>query len=108
MNGFPVFDEELNMLPNDQYKEILVLDKMLTEAGIPHTLWRNLDGWSVVYPPDSLEEVFLLSAIEHFGSYGSRFDRIEIMWRGDNNVTGYLTAQEVFEQIKAHYDNVGS
>ena len=47
---FPAFDADMNMILNDKYKEILVLDKMLTDAGIPHTLNRNLDGWIVAYP----------------------------------------------------------
>lgn len=108
MNEFgltlPTFDEELNMILNDQYKEILVLDKLLTEAGIPHTLARNLDGWIVAYP--NLDESRVMDAIEHFGSYGNRFDKLEIMW--GKQVKGFLSAQEVFEQIKEHYDNVGS
>lgn len=106
MNEFevtlPVFDEELNMLPNDRYKEILVLDKMLTEAGIPHETVRFLDGWNVGYP--NLGEDRVMDAIEHFGSYGHKLDRLEIMWGGQ--VLCHLSAQEVFESIKKHYDEV--
>lgn len=96
----PVFDEELNMLLNDRYKEILVLDKMLTDAGIPHTLDRHLDGWIVVYPHPGTNRV--MDAVEHFGSYGNQFDKLEIMW--GKQVQGWLSAQEVFERIKAHYE----
>lgn len=96
----PVFDAEMNMLLNDKYKEILVLDKLLTEADIPHTLDRNLDGWIVAYP--NLGEERVMDAIEHFGSYGHQWDRLEIMWGGE--VKGYQSAQEVFERIKAHYE----
>ena len=96
----PVFDEELNMLLNDRYKEILVLDKMLTDAGIPHTTMRHFDGWIVVYP--DADERYVMDAIEHFGSYGNKFDKLEIMWGG--RVQGFLSAQDVFDRIKAHYE----
>lgn len=104
MNEFemtlPVFDSELNMLVNDRYKEILVLDKMLTEADIPHTLDRDLDGWIVAYP--NLGEDRVMDAIECFGSYGNQFDKLETLW--GEQVKGWQSTQEVFEQIKAHYE----
>lgn len=100
MSAFPAFDSEMNMLLNGQYKEILVLDKMLTEAGIPHETARFLDGWIVGYP--NLAENRVMDAIEHFGSYGHQWDRLETMWGGE--VKGHLTAQDVFEQIEAHYE----
>ena len=104
MNAFemtlPAFDADMNMVLNDRYKEILVLDKMLTDADIPHTLARNLDGWIVAYP--NLGEDRVMDAIEHFGSYGNQFDKLETMW--GKQVKGYQSAQEVFNSIKAHYE----
>lgn len=100
MSAFPVFDSEMNMVVNDQYKEILVLDKLLTDAGIPHQTARFLDGWIVGYP-DLGEETRVMDTIEHFGSYGHQFDRLETMWGGE--VRGHQTAEEVFKNIKKHY-----
>lgn len=102
---FPAFDADMNMILNDKYKEILVLDKMLTEAGIPHTLARHLDGWIVAYPSNTV--YYIMDAVEHFGSYGNQLDRIEVLWRGCKDVEGWLTAQEVFDRIKAHYEKEG-
>lgn len=95
--------------------EIERLHKMLTDAGIEH-LWINRTpsqtptmarrlfgdvewGWQIRL---LIEEPFF-SAIEGFGSYGygihgEQGDRIEIMV-GDE-VTGHLTAEEVFFKIK--------
>lgn len=94
--------------------EIERLHKMLTDAGIEH-LWIDRArydeiscavfgekvnwGWQIRLP---MEEPFF-SAIEGFGSYGygihgEQGDSIEIML-GDE-VTGHLTAEEVFDKIK--------
>lgn len=93
---------------NESYKEIRVLANMLTEAGIPHDFRRSFDGWQVVYPEEGEDRVG--DAIECFGSYGCQEDKLEIMGllteeeKKDYGVIGWLTAQEVFERIKRHYD----
>ena len=93
---------------NQKYQEILKLDKMLSEANIPHILRRSFSGWQVCYPEfDTSTRV--CSAIEHSFSYGSDEDLIEIMGlleegEGDGEVVGYLTAGEVFRRIKKHYE----
>lgn len=90
-----------------QYKEILKLDTMLTEAGIPHERIRIFDGWQVCYPSKGL---CIMDAIEHFGSYGRESDKIEIMGlltpkeKENDSVLGYLTAEEVFERIRKHHN----
>lgn len=107
---FPQFDADGNMLLNDRYKEILVLDKMLTEAGIPHTIEQFYDGWQLFYPEDG--ENCVMDTIEHYGSYGRAADRLEIMGlltpeeAEIDEVVGWLTAQDVFERIKKHYEKV--
>lgn len=92
---------------NPAYKEILRLDVMLTEARIPHERARLMDGWQVWYPS---KEHYILDAIEHWSSYGKESDRLEIMGllipeeEEDDSVLGYLTAEEVFERIRKHYN----
>lgn len=101
-------DENFNYILDDNYKEILRLDRMLTEANIPHTLTRFLDGWQICYPEQS-SEARVCDAIEHYGSYGNASDKLELMglltadekeW---DSVVGDLTAEDVFNRIKAHY-----
>lgn len=92
------------------YKEILKLDNMLTEANIPHTLDKFLDGWQVCYPcrigPNTV-----MDAIEHHGSYGNSDDKLEIMGlltpeeSEYDSVLGHLTAEEVFERIRKHHND---
>ena len=106
-----------------EYKEIHRLREMLTAAEIEHE-WidRNPrfdpDGiaakhfrekglepidWGyqiVVYRPDGET---LVSAIEGYGTYGERADRIEIMGltsEDEDEVVGWLTAENVFARIK--------
>lgn len=96
---------------NPSYKEILRLEQMLTEAGIPHTFDRSFDGWQVCYPVNEiLSNKRVVSVIEHYGSYGKDDDKLEIMGLLTPNeseydsVLGYLTAEDVFERIRKHWD----
>lgn len=92
---------------NPVYKEILKLDTMLTEPNIPHERVRLMDGWQVWYPS---RECYIMDAIEHRSSYGKESDRLEIMGlltpeeEEHDSVLGYLTAEEVFERIRKHYN----
>lgn len=96
----------INEDTNDKYKEILVLDEMLKEAYIPHTMEPMFGGYHICYPT---KENTVCSAIEHSGSYGRNEDKIEIMGlltdeeQSFDDVVGGLSAKEVFERIKKHY-----
>lgn len=56
----------------------------------------------------SRSEERVSDAIEHFMSYGSEDDLLEIMGLTENgdSVEGGLTAQEVFERFKRHCSNL--
>lgn len=91
---------------NPRYQEIIKLHDMLVEHDVPHALRRVFDGWQVCYPTDG---DWIMSVIEHKGSYGADSDELEIMglltpeeetW---DDVSGYLTAEEVFERVLEHY-----
>ena len=94
---------------NSDYQEILKLDRMLTDASIPHTLDRLFDGWRVCYPTREEPEL-VMDAIEHYGSYGKDEDKLEIMGlltpdeEEHDSVLGYLTAEDVFERIRKHHN----
>ena len=106
--NIPKFDENGNHILNESYKEILALDKMLTDANIPHDLDRFLDGWQICYPAKRYNCI-IMDAIEHFGSYGNEADKLEIMGlltpeeKEHDSVLGWQSAQEVFDRINAHY-----
>lgn len=92
---------------NPDYKEILRLSEMLTRANIPHVLERLYDGWKLVYVGADCEGY----AVEHCISYGRDADRLEIVGLLTDaeeyifdGVMGYLTAENVFERIKAHHE----
>ena len=103
-----LYDENGNYITDTRYQEILKLDAMLTEKGIPHTLQKYMDGWQVIYPEDGEERV--MDAIEHFGSYGNEEDLLEIMGlltpeeEKDDSALGYLTAEEVCKRIEQHWE----
>ena len=105
-----LYDENGNYITDTRYQEILKLDTMLTEKGIPHTLQKLFDGWQVLYPENGKKLV--MDAIEHFGSYGNEEDLLEIMGlltpeeEEDNSVLGHLTAEEVCKRIKQHWEEV--
>ena len=94
--------------------EIERLANMLKEAGIPFDrdddLSRILDQEKfpymrrVHYPQN---EDWVCSAIQGYGSYGYKDNLIEIMGLAStqsDGVEGGLTAEEVFQRIKAHWE----
>ena len=84
---------------------------MLEKAAIPFDFSELHGGFHIVYP---CSDGVVCSAIEHDFSYGCRKDLLEI--RGlmtekeiqdedDDDVLGFLTAQDVFNRIEKHYKN---
>lgn len=93
---------------NPNYKEILKLHDMLEAEHIPHELSRFYDGYAVCYLVSG--DVCICDAVEHCCSYGSKEDLIEILGLAKDdsdgvNTEGYLTADEVFQRIKIHYES---
>ena len=105
-----------------KYKEIFKLKKLLEDAEIPFEYQEGFgypeevrkrcpdisEHYQICYPCFA-EELRVLSAVEGFGTYGEQDDLIEIMGllepeEGDGTVVGYLTAENVFNRIKKHYE----
>ncbi len=109
---------------NEKYEEIRRLDHLLLQADIPHEFSSHImGGFQITYfgtkgKPKAEPGVFrgpgvgaLCSAIETPFSYGHGNDRIEISgllpeeeYDSGCSVKGDLTAEDVFERIKAHWD----
>ena len=96
------------MILNENYTEILKLNEMLTEAEIPHSIDRLFDGYQIVY---FYKGEPIADAIEHFASYGSAENLLEIMGcmtseeEEHDDVLGYLTADEVFKRFATDFIN---
>ena len=94
---------------NPAYKEIHKLREMLVSAGIPHEVKRNADGWHIGYPTLDLNGDRVCSIVENMISYGHENDLLEIMGlltpeeEEEDAVMGWLTAEDVFGRIKAHW-----
>lgn len=92
------------------YTEILKLKEMLEQAKIPFE-WddKHFDGYHLIY---AVEDEQVCSVIEFFGSYGASRDLLEIMGlmteeeqrKTGDEVLGNLTAENVFNRIKSHWD----
>lgn len=99
-------------MKSKKYKEIFKLKKMLEDADIPF-YWQEIslglvERYQICYPCFA-EKLRVLSAIEGFSTYGAQNDLIEIRGllesgEGDGMVAGYLTAENVFNRIKKHYN----
>ena len=84
----------------ERYNEILSLKGMLEKAKIPFVFSKLFGGYHIVYPNNNFTEC---SVIEHDYSYGREQDLLEIMNRKQNDVLGYLTAENVFQRIEKHW-----
>ena len=95
---------------NPKYRAIFRLHGMLAGNDIPHVIRRNFDGWQVCYPTIRRAEDCVMDAIQTSGSYGREQDLLEIMGlltpeeEEHDSVAGYLTAEDVFERIKKHWE----
>lgn len=83
---------------NKKYAEIHVLKDRLREAGIPYEAQKAYDGWQVGIPHLYPEED-RISVIEHYSSYGSAFDLLEIQFP-DGEIRGFLKAETAFTLIQ--------
>lgn len=99
----------MNELPaNEAYQEILRLDKLLTEAEIPHDIERAGDGWHIYYP--AMKGRVTCSVVEFTGTYGYRNDLLEIQGllnkaeRKYDTVVGFLSADKVYARIEADWE----
>ena len=94
------------MKQDSNYKEIFKPEQMLLHENIPYRLRVAFDGFQIGYPElPSPSDDTVCSVIEHFGSYGHENDLLEIrgLTQNDGEVEGYLTAEDVFNRILAHY-----
>ena len=89
------------------YTEIRKLHALLTEAEIPHTFRVHLGGYQVCYPE---YDDRVCSAVLHGHSYGAFEGEIEIMGlltpeeEEISDVCGDLTADDVFNRIRKHWE----
>ena len=94
----------------NKYNEILRLKEMLEKAEIPFEFNEYMGGYHLCYPNKKIKEC---SVIEHDGSYGREQDLLEIMGLltdkelQNDDVVGFLSAENVFERIKKHYEKAG-
>lgn len=97
--------------------EIHKLKTMLEKAHTPFEWHERHEGegeyrvlymYQIIYPRDGENSEYrVCSVVEGFGSYGYDDDRLEIMGLcgGEKkDVLGWLTAEDVFGRIKAHWE----
>lgn len=94
---------------NEKYQEILRLDKMLTEAGIPHVTEPYFEAWSISYPTKEHPAIWALciGAMYNCESKSKPLHLIGFMEiDGDKFAFTYddeITAEKVFKRIETHY-----
>lgn len=85
-----------------KYSEILVLSCLLTKKGIPHQIEHLLDGYHLGYP-SLISGNIKASIIEHQASCGSKYNTLEMWWKG-KNIRGFMSADAVFEEIENDFN----
>lgn len=103
------------------YTEIFRLKEMLEEAHIPFVFADERFGndnyifyhYHIYYPSTFLEGNCVCSVVQGSGTYGNNANLLEIMGllkpdESGESVKGWLTAEDVFERIKEHYEKEGA
>ena len=102
------------------------LVQLLTENNIPHVVeidenfasdhkYAPKPGWKQIFYPSNNPSERLSDVVWHYGSYGYEEGLLEQMGLvtyynpeyedDENDVRGWLTAEDVFECWKQHYEN---
>ena len=84
-------------------KEICKLDRLLTEANIPHTFIRCWDGMQIHVFADYELASELDDCVIHSGSHGHQNGLLETYCL--NGCEGWETAEQVFEGWQKMYQN---
>ena len=87
---------------NINFTEIEKLDKMLTDANIPHTYRPCWDGKQIRMYADLTMKIELDDAVIHSGSHGVQAGLLETCCL--NDCDGWETAEQVFEGWKKMYE----
>ena len=90
-------------------KEILRLKEMLEKENIPFEFIEReeMEGYQMAYPKFSTSSESIecdISVVQHKFSYGNDVNLLEIWELSKDDVEGYLSAEDVFERIKNHYE----
>ena len=110
MNMFNSYDSLGNYKTNWNYREIIALDRLLQLKEIPHSFEKFMDGWQICYPKN--DGNWVVSVIEHCGSYGHEQDLLEIMGlltpeeEQIDSVVGGLTFEDVYNRILTHWESI--
>ena len=83
------------------FDEIFKLDKMLTEANIPHTFKSLFDGYQIRMYADETQIRELDDCVCHSGSFGSASGLLETYLL--HECSGFETAKQVFKGWKKMY-----
>ena len=81
----------------EKYNAIKELDKKLNELGIPHEMHEMFDGYQICVPAIHKPNIFDGDAIQPFGSYGAKQDKLEVYGFNLTNPDGFLTVNEALK-----------
>ncbi len=101
-----------------KYTEIFKLKELLEEAGIPfdfrddNYVFQHIgeERYQIEYPCTYHKGERVCSAVQGYGTYGAEQNLLEIMGlltpeeSEQDSVCGWLTAENVFERIKKHWE----
>lgn len=105
-----------------KYTEIFRLKEMLEQADIPFEFFdrrleipdfKTLERYHIEYPKSYESGERVCSVIEGWSTYGAEENLLEIKGlltpeeEQYDSVCGFLSAEEVFERIKHHYETEG-
>ena len=103
---FPKYNSDGTIVHNgDRYQAIQRLHEDLDERCIPHDFHKMFDGYQICVPKKHARNHFEGDAIQHYGSYGTNADLIEVYGFGLKEPDGYLTVEGALKYFVSWWES---
>lgn len=102
MYGNDMLDDQGRVKTSDAHLDIVLLDKMLTNSGIPHVTDKRFDGWQINYPEDLIGHGRVYTVRQHSLTKGNTQDLVEF-WNNETDEIKAVPIMRAYECILCHH-----
>lgn len=101
MYGNDMLDAQGRVKTNEAHTDIVLLDKMLTNSGIPHVMDKRFDGWQINYPEDLIGHGRVYTVRQHSLTRDNK-SMLEL-WNNETDEIKAVPIMQAYECILRHH-----